>query len=96
MYSDMTSEAQKRASAKWDAKHSRLISLKYYESDYWKIEALSRIAKERGVSLSRLYKDETERLLASGHDPVNSSGGGDPDHDLNTGIDDQENTPENV
>lgn len=92
----MPTDAQKKATAKWNAKHSRTISLKYCESEYWKIEALSRIAKERGISLSRLYKDETERLLTPGHDPVNPSGGGDPDHNLNTGIDDQENTPENV
>ena len=92
----MKSDAQKKATAKWDKAHSKMIGLRYYESEYWKIEALSRIAKERGVSLSRLYKDETERLLALGQDPVNPSGGGDPDHDLNTGIDDQENTLENV
>lgn len=92
----MKYESTKRAIAKYQKAHSRNIGLKYYESEYWKIEALSRIAKERGISLSRLYKDETERLLASGHDPVNPSGGEDPDHDPNTGIDDQENTTENV
>lgn len=92
----MKYESTKRAIAKYQKEHSKLIGLKYYESEYWKIEALSRIAKDRGVSLSRLYKDETERLLTSCHEPVNPSGGGEPDHDLNTGIDDQENNLENV
>ena len=56
-------ESTKRAINKYNKAHSKIISLKYYDSEYWKIEKLKKIAELKGVSFSRLFKDETERLL---------------------------------
>lgn len=56
-------DCQKRAIKKYNKEHTKVLSLKYCESEYWKIEKLKKIAELRGVSFSRLFKDETENLL---------------------------------
>ena len=56
-------ECQKRAVNKYNKEHTKVFSLKYCESEYWKIKKLKKIAELRGVSFSRLFKDETEKLL---------------------------------
>lgn len=56
-------DCQKRAIKKYNKEHTKVFSLKYCESEYWKLEKLKKIAEIRGVSFSRLFKDETEKLL---------------------------------
>ncbi len=53
----------KRAIAKYEKTHTKVIGLKYFTSEFWKIEKLKKIADKKGVAISRLFKDETEKLL---------------------------------
>lgn len=47
----------------WLKENSKIIALKYAGADLVKYEKLKKIAELRGVSFSRLFKDETEKLL---------------------------------
>lgn len=47
----------------WLKENSKIVALKYAGSDLLKLEKLQKIANLRGVSFSRLFKDETEKLL---------------------------------
>ena len=47
----------------WLKENSKIVALKYAGADIAKYERLKKIAELRGVSFSRLFKDETEKLL---------------------------------
>ena len=47
----------------WLKENSKIVALKYAGGDLCKNKKLKKIAEVRGVSFSRLFKDEAEKLL---------------------------------
>lgn len=59
----MKYESTKRAIAKYHKEHRKNISLCFYERDYQKLEQLAELAKEKGLSLSGIFKKAAFDLL---------------------------------